>query len=47
VGAAFAGDGTLFVVAGGRVLATTGTALFPVSLPEGVPSPIGPIAWLP
>ncbi len=47
VGAAFGGDGTLFVVAGGRVLASTGTALFPVSLPSGVPPPIGPITWLP
>jgi hypothetical protein len=47
VGAAFAGDGTLFVVAGGRVLASTGAALFPVSLPTDVPPPLGPITWLP
>jgi hypothetical protein len=46
VGAAFAGDGTLYVVAGDRILASAGTSVFPVSLPSGVPPPIGPIAWL-
>lgn len=46
-GAAFADDGTLYAVAPGRILASSGTALFPVSLPPGVPYPTGPVAWLP
>lgn len=46
-GAVFADDGTLFAIAQGHILASTGMALFPVSLPAGVPYPIGPVAWLP
>lgn len=46
-GAAFADDGTLYAVAPGRILASSGTALFPLSLPPGVPYPTGPVAWLP
>jgi hypothetical protein len=46
-GAAFTDDGTLLVVAPGRILASTGRALFPVSLPPGVPYPSGAVAWLP
>jgi hypothetical protein len=46
-GAVFGGDGTLFVVAGGRVLASSGAAVFSISLPAEVPAPVGPIAWLP
>jgi len=46
-GAVFADDGTLFAIAPGRILASSGTGLFPVSLPAGVPYPSGPVAWLP
>jgi hypothetical protein len=47
VGAAFADDGTLYVAAPGRLVAFTTSAVFPISLPTGVPSPTGPVAWLP
>jgi hypothetical protein len=47
VGATFGVDGTLFVVARGRVAAWMGGRAAPVALPSAAPRPLGPVAWLP
>jgi hypothetical protein len=44
--AAYADDGTAFVVTGGRLWRLGNHRLIPLDLPEGAPVPNGPLAWI-
>jgi hypothetical protein len=44
--AAYAGDGTAFVVTGGRLWALHDHRMEPLDVPEGAPTPTGPLAWI-
>jgi hypothetical protein len=46
-GAAFDDGGDVFAGRPGRIVVRTDTGSFPIALPPGAPSPIGPIGWLP
>jgi hypothetical protein len=45
-GATFDDEGTAFAGGPGVIVAATGQGVFPVPLPPGAPTPIGPVAWL-
>jgi hypothetical protein len=44
--AAYANDGTAFVVTGGRLWRLGNHRLTPVDMPDGAPVPNGPLAWI-
>ena len=44
--AAYAGDGTAFVVARGRLWSLRDHRMEPVDVPEGAPTPTGPLVWI-
>ena len=44
--AAYASDGTAFVLTDGRLWHLRGDELEPVELPDGAPTPNGPLAWI-
>jgi hypothetical protein len=44
--AAYANDGTAFVVTEGRLWRLTNHRLIPLDVPEGAPVPNGPLAWI-
>ena len=44
--AAYAADGTAFVVTGGRLWEVRDHRMEPLDLPEGSPAPTGPVAWI-
>jgi hypothetical protein len=39
--------GTVFSAGPSGIFVVTGSALFPLDLPEGAPAPVQPIAWIP
>ncbi len=47
VAAAYAEDGTAFVVERGRLMRYAGGTLSEVPLPDGAPPPFGPLGWVP
>ncbi|MGZ8625980.1 MAG: hypothetical protein ACXWXK_04820 [Actinomycetota bacterium] len=46
-GATFDDRGTAFAGAPGVIVAATDEGVYPVTLPPGAPTPVGPVAWLP
>ncbi len=46
VAAAYANDGTAFVVSGGRLWRLRNHRLRPIDVPAGAPAPAGPIVWI-